>query len=170
MMKRFFTVTLLLTSLFLSSQQAEAQNKLGYVSSQELMTALPDFKKADSILREYEGALNSQYDEMVQDYRVKDSLLRSKDTVKYTRAQLELKRRELAQLGLKIQGWQEEAGRLYQHRQQEAMTPVYDKARKAIQDVAKENGYTYVFAKEQLLSFPPGDDLLPLIKKKLNIK
>jgi outer membrane protein len=36
--------------------------------------------------------------------------------------------------------------------------------------VAKENGYNYVLAKEQLLVSPPADDLLPLVKKKLGIK
>jgi len=170
MMKKFFSIAFVLASLFLFTQKAEAQNKFGYVSSQELITAMPEFKKADTLLQEYEGALNGQYEDMVQDFRVKDSLLRSKDTVKYTKAQLELKRRELAQLYQKIQGWQQEAGRLYQNRQQEMMNPIYDRARKVIADVAKENGYTYVFTKEQLLSSPPGDDLLPLIKKKLNLK
>ena len=169
-MKKFFAITFILTSLFLSTQHAEAQAKFGYVSSQELITAMPDFRKADTSLKEFEVALNGQYEEMVQDFRVRDSLLISKDTLKYTKAQLELKRRELAQLYQKVQGWQQEAGRIYQNRQQELMTPIYDKARKVIADVAKENGYTYVFTKEQLLSFPPGDDLLPLIKKKLNLK
>jgi len=170
MMKKVFTIVVVLSTLFLCIQQAEAQTKLGYVSSQDLITAMPEFKKADTILKEFEVALNGQYEEMVQDFRVRDSLLRSKDTLKYTKAQLELKRRELAQLYQKVQGWQQEAGRMYQNRQQELMTPIYDKARKVIADVAKENGYTYVFAKEQLLSSPPGDDLLPLIKKKLNLK
>ncbi len=36
--------------------------------------------------------------------------------------------------------------------------------------VAKENGYSYVYSKEALLVAPPGDDLLPLVAKKLNIK
>jgi len=94
-MKKFFAITFILTSLFLSTQHAEAQAKFGYVSSQELITAMPDFKKADTSLKEFEVALNGQYEEMVQDFRVRDSLLRSKDTLKYTKAQLELKRREL---------------------------------------------------------------------------
>jgi len=50
------------------------------------------------------------------------------------------------------------------------LAPVYDKVKKAIADVAKENGFTFIFNKEQLLVSPPGDDILPLVKKKLNIK
>jgi outer membrane protein len=40
----------------------------------------------------------------------------------------------------------------------------------AIQTVAKENGYTWVIAKDQLLVSPPADDILPLVKKKLGLK
>jgi outer membrane protein len=170
MMKKFLPIVIAIASCFLFSQQAEGQNKFGYVSSQELILAMPESKLADSALREYEAALNDQYEEMVKDYRMRDSLLNSRDTLKYTKAQLELKRSELGQLFLKVQGWQQEAGRLYQAREQQQMAPIYEKARKAIADIAKENAYTYVFVKEQLLASPPGDDLLPLIKKKLNIK
>ncbi len=40
----------------------------------------------------------------------------------------------------------------------------------ALNEVAKANGYAYVLNKEALLVAPPGDDLLPLVAKKLNIK
>ena len=41
---------------------------------------------------------------------------------------------------------------------------------KKLLEVAKENGYTYVFPREALLVMPPGDDLASLVRKKLNIK
>jgi outer membrane protein len=47
---------------------------------------------------------------------------------------------------------------------------VYDKAKKATTEVAKENGYSLVLDKAQLLVSPSGDDLLPLVKKKLGLK
>jgi outer membrane protein len=48
------------------------------------------------------------------------------------------------------------------------MAPVAQKANQLIADVAKANGFTYVFRKEALVVQPDGDDLLPLIKKKLD--
>jgi outer membrane protein len=54
-----------------------------------------------------------------------------------------------------------------QQKQDELMTPVAQKANQLIQDVAKANGYNYVFRKEALLVYPDADDLLPLVKKKL---
>ena len=46
-----------------------------------------------------------------------------------------------------------------------------EKANQAINNVAKENGFTYVFdtASGSLLVFPDGDDILPLVKTKLGL-
>ncbi len=168
-MKKFTVIVSLAAALFFISQAANAQGKFGYISTQELITAMPEFKKADTALAEYQQALNQQYQDMVEDFNQRDSLLKVKPS-KYTAAQIDIKTQELQQLYTKLQGWQESAQNLYQKKQQELMTPIYDKARKAIQDVGKENGFTFVFNKEQLLVSPPGDDMLPLVKKKLNIK
>jgi outer membrane protein len=81
-----------------------------------------------------------------------------------------VKEQALQELYRRIQGWQQQAQDLSQRKQQELLAPVYDKVKKAIADVAKENGFTFIFNKEQLLVSPPGDDILPLVKKKLNIK
>ena len=37
-------------------------------------------------------------------------------------------------------------------------------------NVAKEKGYTYVYDKSVLIIGPQGDDLLPYVAQKLNIK
>jgi outer membrane protein len=39
-----------------------------------------------------------------------------------------------------------------------------------IKAVGKENAYTYVLDQNAVIVGPPGDDILPLVKKKLNIK
>ena len=57
-----------------------------------------------------------------------------------------------------------------QSKQQELLAPVYQKVMKAINDVAKENGYAFVYNQEVLLVAPPSDNLLPLVARKLNIK
>jgi len=168
-MKKLFTIVLVSAGL-LAASQVNAQAKIGYISTQELITAMPEYKKADTALAEYQNALNQQYAEKVQDFNMRDSLLQSKDTVKYTKAQLEVKRNELGKVYVELQGWNQKAQQMYQAKEEEQMKPILDKARKAIQDVAKESGYTYIFTKEQLLVFPPADDILPLVKKKLGLK
>lgn len=168
-MKKLVTIVLVAAGL-MAATQGNAQTKMGYISVQELVVAMPEYRKADTTLADYQNALNQQYAERVQDFNMRDSLLSSKDTVKYTRAQLEVKRNDLAKTYVELQQWNQRAQQMYQAKEDETMKPILDRARKAIQDVAKENGYTYVFPKEQLLVMPPGDDLLALVKKKMNLK
>ena len=168
-MKKLATIVLVVAGM-VAATAVNAQNKMGYISVQELVQAMPEYRKADTTLAEYQNALNQQYAERVQDFNLRDSLLSSKDTTKYTRAQLEVKRNDLAKTYVELQQWNQRAQQMYQAKEEETMKPILDKARKAIQDVAKENGYAYVLPKEQLLVSPPGDDILALVKKKLNLR
>ena len=168
-MKKLVTIVLVAAGL-MAAAQVNAQTKLGYISVQELVQAMPEYRRADTTLAEYQNALNEQYADRVKDFNMRDSLLSSKDTLKYTKAQLEVKRNDLAKTYVELQQWNQRAQQMYQAKEDETMKPILDKARKAIQDVAKESGYTYVFPKEQLLVSPPGDDILGLVKKKLNLK
>ena len=67
---------------------------------------------------------------------------------------------ELQNLIYQIQNWDNIKQQVIQNKQEQLLRPIYDKAYKAIQDVAKEKGYGYVYAKESLLVAPPGDDIL----------
>lgn len=168
-MKKLASIVLVVAGI-VAATAVNAQNKMGYISVQELVQAMPEYRKADTTLAEYQNALNQQYAERVQDFNMRDSLLSSKDTTKFTRAQLEVKRNDLAKTYVELQQWNQRAQQMYQAKEEETMKPILDKARKAIQDVAKENGYAYIFPKEQLLVSPPGDDVIALVKKKLNLK
>jgi len=168
-MKKLAAFLSLTAALFFLSHAANAQLKFGYISTQELITSLPEFKKADTAMQEYQQALNQQYLDMVADFNQQDSVLKITPS-KFTVAQRSVKEQALQELYRRIQGWQQQAQDLSQRKQQELLAPVYDKVKKAIADVAKENGFTFIFNKEQLLVSPPGDDILPLVKKKLNIK
>jgi outer membrane protein len=169
-MKKIVAILLVATAFTLTSNHLQAQAKLGYISLSDLITSMPEYKKADSSMQEYQGALNQNFEDMKREFSEKDSLLSSKDTVKYTRAQIEIKRKQLGELYLKLQGYQQQAGQLFQQKQQELMAPIQKKASDIVQTTAKENGYTYVFLKDALLVSPPSDDLLPLVKKKLGLK
>jgi outer membrane protein len=169
-MKKIVAIVLVATTLNLAGNKLQAQTKFGYISLSEMITSMPEYKKADSSMQDYQSALNQNFEDMKREFNEKDSLLSSKDTVKYTRAQIEIKRKQLGELYLKLQGYQQQAGQLYQQKQQDLMAPIQRKAAEIVQNVAKENGYTYVFLKDALLVSPPADDILPLVKKKLSLK
>jgi outer membrane protein len=167
-MKKFFSVTLFALGLVVAGE-VKAQSKIGYISSQELVSVMPETRKADSSLQDLKNAL-------VQSYTDKQNAFYSavekfgKDSVNLTAAVKSVKKNELAKMGQDLGGEEERIQQQLQQRQQELLGPINRKAYEAVQAVAKENGYGYVFEKEALLVAPPGDDILPLVAKKLNIK
>ncbi len=169
-MKKIVTIVAMVMGLVFAVNQSQAQTKIGFISDQDLILSMPETKKLDSALKDFEAALAQQFEDMRNEYVEQDSMLRSKDTVKYTKAQLELKRRSLGEIYQKLTGWQNQGQQMYQAKQQELLAPIQKKALEAIQVVAKENGYTYVFEKQALVVSPPAEDILPLVKKKLGIK
>jgi outer membrane protein len=169
-MKKIVALALVATSMMFAGNSLQAQSKIGYISLSELITAMPEYKKADTSMAEYQNALNQNFEDLKKEFNEKDSLLSSKDTTKYTRAQIEVKRKTLADLYVKLQGYQQQASQLYQQKQQDLMAPLQRKAQDVVATVAKENGFNYVFLKDALIVSPPADDLLPLVKKKLNLK
>ncbi len=79
-------------------------------------------------------------------------------------------RQDMEGYAYQIQNWQQIVERAMQGKQGQLLEPVYRKAMNALNQVAKEGGYSYVYTKDALLVAPPADDLLPLVAKKLNIK
>jgi outer membrane protein len=172
-MKKILTIVAVVMGLVMAGNSTKAQaaaGKIAYISLQELIPAMPEYKHADTALSDYQSALGQNFEDMKREYYEKDSSLQSKDTLKLTKAQLEIKRREVSELLVKLQGWQQQAQQLYQQKQQDLIAPIQKKAIDAVNAVAKENGYSYVFSKEALLVSPPAEDMLPLVKKKLGIK
>jgi outer membrane protein len=134
------------------------------------MGDMPEAAKADAELKQFQTDLGKQGQDLMNDLNTKDSLF-VKDSTSFSPSIKEIKRNELIKLYQRVQGWQNEAQELYQAEAQKKIVPIRNKALDAIKAVAKENGYGYVFdnAQGSLLIAPPGDDLLPLVKKKLGI-
>jgi len=167
-MKRFFSVVAVMIALFAGSH-VNAQTKIGYISTEELISVMPETAKADSNLQQFRNAL-------VQNAQDKQANLESaiekfnKDSVTMTVAVKDVKRGELQKLLQDLSSEEQRIQQQLQQRQQELLAPINKKAFEAIQAVAKESTYAYIFEKGALLVAPPADDVLPLVAKKLNIK
>ena len=150
---------------------ASAQNKIGYINTDELISVMPEALKADSELKEYQQSLYQQGQEINKDADDKAAQF-IKDSLKMSASMKEIKRKELYDLVTKANGWNETAQNMYNQKAQEKIDPIRTKALDAIKAVAKEKGYNYVLDQAQsgLLVFPPGDDLMAAVKAKLGIK
>lgn len=165
MMKKLIVAAVMAIGIF----HASAQNKIGYISTDELIGVMPEAEKADAELKEYQSALAQQGQDRMKELGIKDSLF-VKDSAKLSPSMKEIKRKELIELYQRVQGFQTEAQELYQQEAQKKIAPIRAKAMEAIRVVAKESGYTYIFDINAVIVAPPGDDVLPLVKKKLGIK
>jgi outer membrane protein len=168
-MKKLLTAAFITATALVTTSQVNAQTKIGYISTQELVSIMPETAKADSNLQQYRTAL-------IQNAQEKQSSLESaiekfnKDSATMSGSVKDVKRGELQKMLNDLQSEDQRIQQQLQQRQQELIAPINRKAFDAVQAVAKENGYSYVFEKDALLVAPPGDDILQLVAKKMNVK
>jgi outer membrane protein len=170
-MKQALTLGLVIIALtafnpFLYAQTAPKKTT-GYVSIEEVLQLMPEYKKITNDLKKFDDSLQNQYLEFVSEYRRQDSVLRSLDTSSSNAGKRAAKASILENLAGQIQEFQQDFQSKRQQKEQSLLEPVIQKATQHIETVAKANGFIYVFSKEALIVKPIEDDLLPLIKTKL---
>jgi outer membrane protein len=155
-------------ALLIAGNTVMAQNKVGYISVDGMVMLMPETRKVDSLLQRYQSdSLNPQLSYLIQEYNRKDSLL--KDSVKLGKAVTAQIKQEMANIEYQVQNWQAFVQEAVNAKQQGLLEPIYRKVIDAINQVAKESGYSHVYNKEALLVAPTADDLLLLVAKKLKV-
>lgn len=163
--------TIFLMAAFVASVGSVMAQKIGYISIDNVVGLMPDLAKIDTAMQRYQtDSINTEFASLVADYNYRDSILNSKDTTKMPASVRDQHRQALQQISYSVQNWQQIAGQAYQSKRQELLVPVYRKVMAAVNAIAKEKGYAYVLTQDALIVAPPGDDLLPLVAQRLNIK
>jgi len=172
-MKKILFSVVLVAFLFGSySSFAQSKGKVGHIDSNSLLMLMPERATATKAIEEHAKQLQEQlqtmsmeFEQKYADYTEKQATM--SDLIKKNKEQ------ELADLQKRIQDFQTTAQQDLQNKELELMQPIIDKAKKAIEDVAKEKGYDYVFDTSvgALVYWPEDtDNLLPLVKKKLGVE
>jgi len=167
-MKKFNTLALIIAVIAGSANTLQAQ-KIGYLSADEIIVLMPEAAKVDTQLNEYQQSLylNAQSKQS----ELNDAVAKFyKDSATMTASLKEVKRKDLQTKVQEMSGEEQRIQNLFEQKRQELSLPIQKKLQGAIQEVAKENGYTYVFPKEALLVMPPSDDISSLVRKKLGLK
>ncbi len=168
LLRSFFIIAFFVVMGFGYSQ---TNAKLGYIDSNELLEMMPGKDSIQNALQTYSKSLETQlqtmygeYQTKVQDYQTNRNTM--SDIIRQT------KEKELADLETRIQTFQEQADADLQKKQVDLLQPLLDKAKNAIEAVARENGYTYIFdvGTGAFLFYEKGDNILPLVKAKLGLK
>ena len=161
-MKRISVLSMFV--LMLCALQASAQVKIAYFNSEAIMKQLPDAqdaqKQLDQFVADWQLELNKMQDEWKKKFDEYDK--RKLIMTEQRRADTE---RELREMDQKIVDYRTlkfgQNGDLF-NKQNELMKPVQDRVFKAVQDVAREDGYDYVFDKS-------GDILLMYANEKYDL-
>lgn|SRR5574343_271905 len=147
---------------------ANAQ-KIAHVDLDSLVSMMPETKTAKDVAQNYlkdlEKTVASMEDELQKkynDYLATEATM--SDLVKKT------KQDELNSLQRRIEDFKMQAQQDYQKKYGELTSPIMEKAKKAIEAVAKEGGYKYVLDTSvgNVLYSEPAEDILMPVKKKLD--
>ncbi|NTW31889.1 MAG: OmpH family outer membrane protein [Bacteroidetes bacterium] len=171
-MKKIFKIAAIILVVFGSFQvNAQGKNKLGHINSDSLLKMMPGRDSANTKIqtevKSYESQIKTMQTELENKYTdFQTNLSTMSDLIKQT------KQTELQDLQARIEKFQTSAQEALQKKQTELLQPIINKAKKAIDDVAKENGFSYILdaAPGTILYYDGGEDILPLVKKKLGIK
>ena len=170
-MKKVFGI-LLFAALFLTAQDGFAQSfKTGHIKRDDIIMAMPDY---DTAMKSYNAfgqeltnalelmqvELNNKYDQFTKEEK------NLTDLVKANRAQ------EITDMQTRISNFQQQAQVQLQEKQAELLNPIIEKANNAINAVAKEGGYIYIYDVRTLVYVDTvkSTDIGPLVKTKLGIK
>ena len=170
-MKKSLIAIMVCLLAFGGSAMAQKNTKIGHINSNDLMQIMPGRDSAQTILQgevaELEETLKSMQAEAEKRYN--DYVANQAGWTELIR---QTKQREIQDMAARIEEFQQNAQKQLQEREAELLKPIIDRAKKAIADVAKEGGYTYIFdaGTAAILYDEGGDDIMPLVKKKLGLK
>lgn len=167
-MKQFLTILFISAGIFGFSNAVNAQ-KIGFISADEIIQLMPEAATVQTELDQYQKSLyqnaqdkQTELNEAVAKF-YKDSATMSPSLKEVKRTDLQKQYQDIAGVDQKIQNQ-------FEQKRQELSLPIQKKLQTAIEDVAKENGYTYVLPREALIVMPPTSDIGPLVRKKLGLK
>ena len=140
MLKKIAIVAL----LFILPLGVMAQVKFAHLNSQEIITVMPEFTKAqadlDAMSKKFQEEMQRTQTEFNKRYQ---EFVAQADSLPKTIA--ERRQKELQDMAQRQEQFQQEAYQTMQQAQQDAMTPIYKKLDEAIQAVGKAEGVVYIF-------------------------
>ncbi|MBM2845233.1 MAG: ompH [Bacteroidetes bacterium] len=126
---------------------ASAQSKIGHINSETIMQALPEAVDAQRSLDGMVAQWESELQKMQSDWKKKFDEYDKKKLILTDQARADAEK-ELRELDQSIADFRNkkfgQTGELFQ-KQNEVMKPIQNKIFKVLEDIAKEDGYDYVF-------------------------
>jgi len=152
-MKRLLKITaVVVIALYTVNANAQVKIKLGYINSDSLMLVMPGTDSANAKLqveyKTYQTKLAAMNEELNTKYAAYQANLSTmSELIKSTTLA------ELQDLNARIETFSASADSTFSKRRVELLKPIQAKALKAIDAVAKENGYNYILIRQPAFAF-----------------
>ncbi len=148
--------------------------KLGHLNTNELFSSMPETDSASRILEKSAADLQATIEELQVEYNKKlDEYMNLREEPTASALILRTKEEQLQSLSTNIQNFQANAEQDLSEQQARLFQPIQEKAVKAIEEVARENNFTYIFdlsAGSVIYTSDESIDILPLVKIKLGLQ
>ena len=165
-MKKVLKLTLAVVCVMFSTSLFA--QKIGRISSQEVVVNMAEYKEAQTQLEALAKDLQAQMETIQVEMNTKiQEYQKGAETM--TDAVRQLKEKELNDLNTRLQEFNQVAQQELQKKEQELMEPIIKKANEAITEVSKAGGYTVIFESGQMIYFDEAQvkDITPEVKAKL---
>jgi len=161
-------ITLVLVASIFCFTSVFAQ-KYGHVNSNEVMRLMPGIDSIQIKIANFQKDLEILYENMVSEFQAKKEKF-DKEAGTMSSSVRKLKEDELLGIQNRIQEFSMNVQEDIEEEQRRLIAPFQEKVQNAINEVAKEAKYAYIFDTQILLYYDGGDDVTTLVKKKLGIK
>ena len=161
-------ITVVLIACIFCMTSAFAQ-KYGHVNSNEIMQVMPGIDSIQIKLMDFHKELQLLYENMMNEFEAKREKF-DREAGTMSASVRKLREDELIGIQNRIQEFSMNAQDDVEAEKLRLIAPFQEKVQNAINEVAKEHKYIYIFDTQILLYYDGGDDVTPLVKKKLGIK
>jgi len=174
-MKKVFVV-LIFTGLLLTSGNVFSQGtvKLGHIDSRLVFAAMPESDSASKQLEREAAVMQKTLEELQVEFNKKyEDYLKMQNDPNANAVIMRTKAEELQTIEQRSQSFQQQAEQSISEKRAELFQPIQEKAIKAVNDVAAENGFMYIFDTAGgmiVYTAPESQDIFPMVKAKLGLK
>lgn len=144
--------------------------KFGYVNTQALVNDIPEIKEANANIETFAAQLQKKGQDMLKTLQTKyQDIQRKQEQGEISPKQLEIEGQNLKAEEQKIMEFEQSSSLKIQQKSETLLKPIKDRIQTAIDEVAAEEGYTYIFdfSTGFVLYADPSTDVSALVKAKL---
>jgi len=163
-MKKIIIISIL--TLFVLS--AKSQDKFGHINAQEILMSMPEAKQADAKIKEQDKNIKTALESMMAEMQSIEADYKQNEA-NWSDATRKDKEKKYQDLLGRMQLYERNSYADLEKLQADLLAPIEKKLQNAIDEVAREGGFIYIFADGFMHYKDPKNDIGPMVKQKLGL-